>query len=143
MNFVHYEARGCEEILPEKPPRQATLTKKKILSIFCWNCCALCPIMITLNILLIFRQVFMFMIKECYFCSVCIYQLGMSNRFRIWDYQITASSAYPSRHLQPHMGRLNNPWGSWCINRRHPGPHYMQIYLGNRWNTEQSLIIYK
>lgn len=130
-NFVHYEAWGCEEILPEKPPRQATPTKKILISIFYWNCCALCPIMITLNNLLIIRQVVMFMIKECNFCSVCIYQLGMSNRFRIWDYQITASSAYPSRHLQPHMGRLNNPWGSWCINRRHPGPHYMQIYLGN------------
>ena len=62
--------------------------------------------------------------------SVCIYQLGMSNRFSIWDNQITASSAHSSLHLKPHMGRLNNPYGSWCIKRRHKGPHYLQIDLG-------------
>ncbi|XP_020630155.1 uncharacterized protein LOC110067193 [Orbicella faveolata] len=61
---------------------------------------------------------------------ICIYQLGMSNRFSIWDNQITASSAHSSLHLKPHMGRLNNPYGSWCIKRRHRGPHYLQSDLG-------------
>ena len=68
------------------------------------------------------------------FFSVCIYGLGMANRFVIRDHQITASSSYPRAHLQPHMGRLNNPWGSWCVKRKHPGPHYMQIDLGKYKN---------
>ena len=61
---------------------------------------------------------------------VCIYRLGMGNRFVIRDHQITASSSYHAAHLQPHMGRLGNPWGSWCVRRHHRGPHHLQIDLG-------------
>ena len=71
-----------------------------------------------------------FKIGVFFFFPVCIYQLGMSNRFSIWDNQITASSSHESLHLKPHMGRLNNPYGSWCFDKVHPGPHYMQIDLG-------------
>lgn len=54
----------------------------------------------------------------------------MANRFVIRDHQISASSSYERAHLQPHMGRLDNPWGSWCAKKRHRGPQHMQIDLG-------------